>query len=240
MSCEYAKGSEALTGSPSVHDMFGYLFALSLAYVLMAAYWLQVFPAGNGAGRKFYFFLDPRYWVSFRGARDKDLDGTNSVLINNVSKSFGSVEAVKDLNLELKRGQVTALLGHNGAGKSTLTNILSCEMDASEGEVIIFGRSVSVDPLSVRCLVGICKQDYFLWPDLSAKEHLDIFAGLRGVDSENHDGIVQKWLESVDLTIDQHKFSGTFSGGTKRRLSVALSTVGYRPFLIFDNQQLEW
>ena len=178
--------------------------------------------------------------MSFRGARDKDLDGTNSVLINNVSKSFGSVEAVKDLNLELNRGQVTALLGHNGAGKNTLTNILSCEMDASEGEVIIFGRSVSVDPLSVRCLVGICKQDDFLWPALSAKEHLDIFAGLRGVDSENHDGIVQKWLESVDLTIDQHKFSGTFSGGTKRRLSVALSTVGYRPFLIFDNQQLEW
>lgn len=233
MRCSYVKESKAFTGSPSVHDTFGYLFALSCIYVLMAAYWLQVFPAGNGAPRKCYFFLDPTYWMS--SGSNQTFDGAvNGVSITNVSKSFGSVQAVKDLTLELKRGQVTALLGHNGAGKSTLTNILSCDMAASRGEVSIFGNTAKLDPFAVRCLVGICKQDDFLWSDLSAKEHLDIFAGLRGVHPDNHDGIVHKWLESVDLLIDQHKFSGTFSGGMKRRLSVALSTIGDRPFLIFD------
>ncbi len=82
--------------------------------------------------------------------------------------------------------------------------------------------------------MAICKQDDFLWPNLTAKEHLDIFAGLRGVPSNMHTETVQKWLESVDLLTNQHTFSSKFSGGMKRRLSLALSTIGNRPFLIFD------
>lgn len=121
-----------------------------------------------------------------------------------------------------------------GAGKSTLTNILSCEMAQSSGEVVIFGRSVALDTDDIRCMVSICKQDDFLWPNLTAKEHLEIFAGLRGVDSDSRSLTVQRWLESVDLTVQQHMFSSAFSGGMKRRLSVALSTIGERPFIIFD------
>lgn len=98
----------------------------------------------------------------------------------------------------------------------------------------MFGRSVVRDAFNIRRLMGICKQDDFLWPDLTAKEHLDIFAGLRGVDPSTHNETVQKWLESVDLSDVQHTTSSTFSGGMKRRLSVALSTIGNRPFLIFD------
>jgi ABC-type multidrug transport system ATPase subunit len=121
-----------------------------------------------------------------------------------------------------------------GAGKSTLSSILSCELNASSGEASIFGFDTRRHQFDVRCLIGLCKQDDFLYPDLSAKEHLDIFAGLRGVNMESHESVVQKWLTSVDLINDQHKFSKDFSGGMKRRLSVALSTVGDRPFIILD------
>lgn len=121
-----------------------------------------------------------------------------------------------------------------GAGKSTLSSILSCELNASSGEASIFGFDIRRHQFDVRCLIGLCKQDDFLYPDLSAKEHLDIFAGLRGVNTESHESVVQKWLTSVDLMNDQHKFSKDFSGGMKRRLSVALSTVGDRPFIILD------
>lgn len=122
----------------------------------------------------------------------------------------------------------------SGAGKSTLSNILSCETDPSSGEVSVFGRSVVNDSFSIRGLMAVCKQDDFLWPSLTAKEHLDIFAGLRGVDPNHHNEAVQKWLESVDLSIDQHTPSSSFSGGMKRRLSLALTTIGERPFLICD------
>ena len=77
-------------------------------------------------------------------------------------------------------------------------------------------------------------QDDYLWPDLTAREHLALFAGLRGVDSSELDDTVQKWLESVDLAEVQSQYSSAFSGGMKRRLSVALATIGDRPLIILD------
>ena len=232
-SCHYVHGSKASEGSPSVHDMVGYLVYLAIIYLLMASYWIQVFPAGNGARRSFYFFLVPSYWFGLKPKNQEDGDNAACIEIKEISKSFGSFKAVENLSLTLRGGEVTALLGHNGAGKSTVINILSCEMPMTTGNVSIFGNSV-VDPFAVRQLIGVCKQDDYLWPDLSAKEHLDIFGGLRGVDPEVHDSIVQKWLESVDLTLVKDKFSAAFSGGMKRRLSVALSTIGDRPLIILD------
>lgn len=82
--------------------------------------------------------------------------------------------------------------------------------------------------------MGLCKQDDYLWPNLSAKEHLALFAGLRGVEKGELDGVVQKWLESVDLDSVQLQYAGTYSGGMKRRLSVALATIGDQPFIILD------
>ncbi len=124
--------------------------------------------------------------------------------------------------------------GHNGAGKSTLTNILSCETIPSNGEVSMFGISLEQDPDAIRRMVAICKQDDFLWPNLTAEEHLQIFAGLRGVDATIIGTTVRKWLDSVDLGLQRNMFSSAFSGGMKRRLSVALATIGDRPFLILD------
>lgn len=77
-------------------------------------------------------------------------------------------------------------------------------------------------------------QDDYLYPSLTANEHLSLFAGLRGVDPEEIDEMVQKWLESVDLDSVQHQYSGEFSGGMKRRLSLALSTIGGRPVIVLD------
>lgn len=83
-------------------------------------------------------------------------------------------------------------------------------------------------------MVGLCKQDDYLWPDMSAKEHLELFAGLRGVESAKLQATVQKWLESVDLADVQFQYSSGFSGGMKRRLSVALATIGDRPLIVLD------
>jgi ABC-type multidrug transport system ATPase subunit len=78
------------------------------------------------------------------------------------------------------------------------------------------------------------RKDDYLWPDLTAGEHLALFAGLRGVDHTEQDRVVQKWLESVDLADVQLQYTSGFSGGMKRRLSVALATIGDRPLIILD------
>lgn len=113
-------------------------------------------------------------------------------------------------------------------------NVLTCEVRATSGDITVFGNSVSEDSFKIRQLVGICKQDDYLYPTLTANEHLSLFAGLRGVDSEALVGVVQNWLESVDLDLVQHQYSQEFSGGMKRRLSLALSTIGGRPLIVLD------
>lgn len=112
--------------------------------------------------------------------------------------------------------------------------MLTCEFAATGGDITVFGHSVKDDPYAVRRLVGNCKQDDYLWPSLTAKEHLDVFGGLRGVDMIEHDEIVLQWLESVDLETVQHQLSSQFSGGMKRRLSLALSTIGSRLLIVLD------
>ncbi len=231
-SCNYVPDNFESTDSPTVNDMMGYQCCLVIMYLLLASYWIQVFPAGNGAREKFYFFFSPSYWFGSIG--DVKINGDAPLVeISNISKKFNSFQAVKNFSLTLKGGEVTALLGHNGAGKSTVINILTCEMSLSSGEVSIFGKSIT-DTFAVRQFIGVCKQDDYLWPNLTAKEHLDIFGGLRGLDPAMHDSIVQKWLESVDLTLVKDKNSAAFSGGMKRRLSVALATIGDRPLVILD------
>ncbi len=83
-------------------------------------------------------------------------------------------------------------------------------------------------------MIGECKQDDILWPLLTAREHLELFGGLRGVSKEDMANTVQRWLDSVDLDSVQHTRVSAFSGGMKRRLSVALSTIGDVKIVVLD------
>ena len=88
-------------------------------------------------------------------------------------------------------------------GKSTFVNVLSGEQNATSGDVLVCGKSVVSDQCAVTKMIGECKQDDFLWPSLTAREHLELFAGIRGVSKENMGEVVQKWLESVDLDMGE-------------------------------------
>ena len=83
-------------------------------------------------------------------------------------------------------------------------------------------------------MAGMCRQDDYLYPNLSAREHLELYAGMRGVPFDDIPRTVQEWLESVDLQEVQEHYSSSFSGGMKRRLSLALATIGDRPLIILD------
>lgn len=120
-------------------------------------------------------------------------------------------------------------------GKSTFANILCCEQSSSGGDILVFGRSVCNDQHTVRRMVGECKQDDYLWPNLSGREHLEILGGVRGINQELGLGdIVQKCLESLDLDLVADMYSSAFSGGMKRRLSVAMATIGDAPVVVLD------
>jgi len=235
--CQYlnaCNGSEEQE-TPSSNATLLIQCLLAVGYTLMAAYWTQVIPGGNGAREKFYFPFLPSYW--FGGTRPKRNDipeGGAGVATDFISKAYKETKAVDGVNMTLNVGEVTALLGHNGAGKTTMSHMLCCETLPTSGSASVFGLSVANEPFIVRQLVGVCKQDDYLYPNLTAREHLELFAGLRGVSGDDIGGIVQEWLESVDLHLVQDQYSSGFSGGMKRRLSVACSTIGERPFIILD------
>lgn len=107
--CNYAKKSKPLTGSPSVHNLFGHLVVVSIIYVIMALIWLQLLPAGNGKRKRpLSIFQSKKEKINEINNRSTKLQ---SVLIKNVSKNYGSCKAVENMSLKLKRGQITALLG---------------------------------------------------------------------------------------------------------------------------------
>lgn len=119
-------------------------------------------------------------------------------------------------------------------GKTTLASIICGDEEATSGDVQVFGHSVLNNSFQIRRMIGLCKQDDYLWPMLSAKEHLELFAGLQGVENPNLGSVVQTWLQSVDLALPQLEPTKTFSGGMKRRLSLALATIGNKPLIILD------
>mmetsp|Transcript_2306 Transcript_2306/g.4967 ORF Transcript_2306/g.4967 Transcript_2306/m.4967 type:complete len:1771 (+) Transcript_2306:192-5504(+) len=229
--CYSPKRGYPSSGSPSVNDNIGYLVALVVIYSILAAYVVAVFPMDNGAAMKFYFPFQRRYWCGNRKRNDGEEDGVHAV---DVSKSYGSVAALKPFSLTMKKGEVTALLGHNGAGKSTFVNVLCGEQNPTSGDIVVGGRSIKSDWNAIVKTIGQCKQEDFLWPNLTAREHLELFGGIRGVSKDDMAETVQKWLESVDLENVQHVRVGTYSGGMKRRLSVALSTIGNSSVIVLD------
>ena len=95
------------------------------------------------------------------------------------------------------------------------------------------GLSLS-DQYQIRKIIGECRQDDILWPNLTAREHLELFAGIRGVPKHKMAETIQEWLESVDLDEVQHSRVSSFSGGMKRRLSVAMSTIGGSKIIVLD------
>jgi ABC-type multidrug transport system ATPase subunit len=86
------------------------------------------------------------------------------------------------------------------SGKSTFVNLPCCQPNPSSGDNNVLEHSVaSSDKVAIRKMIGKCKQDDILWPLLTAREHLELFGGLRGISKEDMANSVQCWLDSVDL-----------------------------------------
>jgi len=150
-------------------------------------------------------------------------------------KSAKDLVAVDNLCLSAQEGKVFCLLGHNGAGKSTVINCLTGVVPVTSGDAVIFGNSISDDLDKIRDITGVCPQHDILWNELTAREHLKIFAEMKGIPNQDIKNMIDEKLKEVFLTDVGNQQAGTFSGGMKRRLSVAMSTIG-NPKIIFMDE----
>ena len=103
----------------------------------------------------------------------------NAVEVKGLVKKYKDTVAVDNLNLEIKNGEFFSLLGTNGAGKTTTVKVLSCLTMPSQGDAIIFGKSVKSDPLQVKRCIGVSLQETAIAPNLSAFENLEFICRLQ-------------------------------------------------------------
>tara|TARA_B100000676_G_scaffold14829_1_gene13341 strand:+ start:12 stop:941 length:930 start_codon:yes stop_codon:yes gene_type:complete len=156
----------------------------------------------------------------------KDLNKTYS---KNSSKS---VHAIKNLNLEVKEGEIFGLLGPNGAGKSTFINILAGTTIKTSGEVNVWGFNLDINPRQVRASIGIVPQEVNVDPFFTPWNILELQAGMYGI--KKKDRITETILKLVSLDKQSKSYTRALSGGMKRRLLVAKALVHKPPIIILD------
>ena len=156
----------------------------------------------------------------------KDLNKTYS---KNSSKS---VQAIKNLNLEVKEGEIFGLLGPNGAGKSTFINILAGTTIKTSGEVNVWGFNLDKNPRQVRASIGIVPQEVNVDPFFTPKDLLELQAGMYGI--KKKDRITNTILKLVSLEDKAKSYTRKLSGGMIRRLLVAKALVHKPPIIILD------
>ena len=164
------------------------------------------------------------------------MNSSIALIAKNVNKIYQQgtkqIEALKDISLEVKTGEIFGLLGPNGAGKSTFINILAGTVNKSNGSIIVWGFDLDKNPRQVRASLGIVPQEINVDPFFSPKKLLEIQAGLYGV--KQKDRITDKILELTNLSDKANAYTRSLSGGMKRRLLVAKAMVHQPPILILD------
>ena len=149
-----------------------------------------------------------------------------------LKKKSKSVHALKNLNLEVKKGEIFGLLGPNGAGKSTFINILAGTTIKTSGNVNVWGFNLDKNPRQVRASIGIVPQEVNVDPFFSPRKLLELQAGLYGV--KKKDRITDTILKLVSLENQANSYTRSLSGGMKRRLLVAKALVHQPPIIILD------
>lgn len=146
-----------------------------------------------------------------------------------VTKTFGSVESVSDLDLTVEQSEVFALLGPNGSGKTTLLNILLGLIRPTAGQSKILGHDTTREPRTARQQLGVVPEGCAVYERLTARRHVQFAAASRNV-SVAPEAI----LDRVGLAAVADRTAGTFSGGMAKRLVLALALVGQPAVLLLD------
>jgi ABC-2 type transport system ATP-binding protein len=157
-----------------------------------------------------------------------------TIEIDELTKSFGEVPVLTGLDLAVEEGSVFALLGPNGAGKTTTVRILSTLLKADSGDVRVAGFDVARDPDEVRRALSLTGQYAAVDEVLTARENLNLMARLRHLPRAARRRRTGELIERFGLAEAADRRVGSFSGGMKRRLDLAMSLVSQPKVVVLD------
>ncbi|MFJ7971537.1 ABC transporter ATP-binding protein [Psychrobacillus sp. NPDC096389] len=158
---------------------------------------------------------------------------TKDVEIRGVSKSYGSNQILKGIDLDIEQGELITLLGPSGCGKTTTLNVIAGFIEVDEGEVYIKGRKMNSIPPYKRDL-GMVFQTYSLFPHLTIYENLEFGLNIRKMDKKEKNNDIKKMLELVRLTGLEDRYPRELSGGQRQRVAIARALVAKPQLLLLD------
>jgi len=157
------------------------------------------------------------------------------ITVTNLSKSYGAIKALKNIDLSIKKGEIFGLLGPNGAGKSTTIKILSTLLNADNGRVIIDGYDLFSNLSYCKKIIGVVPQEIALYEDFSAYDNLLFWGRLNGVTGSKLRLKMDNLLNIMGLFNRKNDLIKTYSGGMKRRINIAVALL-HQPKILFMDE----
>ena len=151
-----------------------------------------------------------------------------------LSKRFGSIEALRGVDLNLRRGEVLGVLGPNGAGKSTTMKVITGFIAADAGQVTVCGVEQAADPLRCRQLIGYLPEELPLYPDMRVADYLDHVCRLKGIPGPERRKAVVDAMKRADCAHNEKRRIRGLSKGNRQRVGLAQALLGDPPVLILD------
>lgn len=155
--------------------------------------------------------------------------------IRNLSRRFGSFDALKNISLSVQPGATLAIFGHNGAGKTTLLKILATVMKPSSGEVFVNGYNLAKRPLEVRRQLGVISHKSYLYLSLTAYDNLAFYSRL--YDVPDFQRRIKELLGQFGLKTRMYDKVSTFSRGMLQRVAIARALLHRPPVVLMDEPE---
>ena len=211
----------------------------------------NVWPWQDGVPKPLWFPFTRNYWFPVQStAKSTDLnegyqdnpeyfermsdDKDPAIAIRGLRKKFGKKYAVDGVNLDIAHGQITCLLGHNGAGKTTTMSMITGMFAADNGAIAVNGFDVSTQTKDARASMSLCPQHNVLYEELTVREHLRLYAAIKGMPWGETDEAAVKTAGACQLSHVIDSFPRQLSGGMKRKLCLSIALVGDTSVVILD------
>ncbi len=157
-----------------------------------------------------------------------------SILVENLTKKYGSQKAVDNISFEVKTGEIVGFLGPNGAGKTTTMKIITCFLAPSDGDVKVNGLSIHEHQDEIKKKIGYLPESNPLYEDMPVLEYLEYAAELHGVPKSKIPDQIMKMVRVTGLDAEKHKIIGELSKGYKQRVGLAQAMIHDPEILILD------
>lgn len=156
------------------------------------------------------------------------------IKIEKVTKTYGSIKAVNNINFRIKEGEIVGFLGKNGAGKTTTMNMITGYIEPTSGKIEINGYDINKKPQKAKKEIGYMPEGVPIYNDLTVKEFISYMADLKGIKKKDKKAEIQKVIQETGLNEVQNRLNRHLSRGYRQRVSMAGALVGNPKVLILD------